>query len=220
MEYKIQVNDFEQEGNYLKGLVNITFGDSFKIAGIKIGEGKESSFFIGMPSYKAKEKENGKDVYKEICYPITKEFRDELYGNIFETFDSLHDGRGNNLVFNADSKEKLNPVVRVTPIDSGNLRGLASINFNDSFLVNNIQIKESREGKLFVAYPSYKTNKRREDGSDIYNNICYPVTRECREKLNMAILESYELEMKKSKEEMKKEQKVAPVKKNSRKKAI
>ena len=36
-----------------------------------------------MPSYKTKQKdENGKDIYQDICYPVTKEFREKLYSEI------------------------------------------------------------------------------------------------------------------------------------------
>jgi len=38
-----------------------------------------------MPSYKTKEvDENNKPVYRDICYPVTKEFREKLYGTILE----------------------------------------------------------------------------------------------------------------------------------------
>ena len=38
-----------------------------------------------MPSYKTKEvDENNKPVYRDICYPVTKEFREKLYGSILE----------------------------------------------------------------------------------------------------------------------------------------
>ena len=33
--------------------------------------------------YKTKQKdENGKDIYQDICYPVTKEFREKLYSEI------------------------------------------------------------------------------------------------------------------------------------------
>ena len=36
-----------------------------------------------MPSYKTKQiDENGKSIYQDICYPVTKDFRERLYGAI------------------------------------------------------------------------------------------------------------------------------------------
>ena len=47
-----------------------------------LGNGKEK-VFVAMPSYKTKQKdENGKDIYQDICYPVTKEFREKLYSEI------------------------------------------------------------------------------------------------------------------------------------------
>ena len=41
-----------------------------------------------MPSYKTKEvDENNKPVYRDICYPVIKEFREKLYGSILETHE-------------------------------------------------------------------------------------------------------------------------------------
>lgn len=40
-----------------------------------------------MPRYKTNEKdENQKDIYQDICNPITKEFREQLYGDILTAF--------------------------------------------------------------------------------------------------------------------------------------
>lgn len=38
---------------------------------------------MAMPSYRIKQKDkDGKTVYKDICFPVTKEFREKLYGEI------------------------------------------------------------------------------------------------------------------------------------------
>lgn len=40
-----------------------------------------------MPSYKTKQADkNGKAVYQDICFPVTKEFRENFYGEIIETY--------------------------------------------------------------------------------------------------------------------------------------
>ena len=42
-------------------------------------QGKEN-LFVAMPSYKTKKvDENNKPIYADVCYPITKEFREKLY---------------------------------------------------------------------------------------------------------------------------------------------
>jgi len=41
-----------------------------------------------MPSYKTKQTvENGKPVYQEVGYPVTKEFREKLYKGIISSYE-------------------------------------------------------------------------------------------------------------------------------------
>ena len=62
-------------------------------------------------------------------------------------------------------------------------------------------LESGRDGKLFVAMPSYKTKQTDENGKAIYKDLCYPVTREFREQLFGDILEVYEKECEKNREE-------------------
>ena len=40
-----------------------------------------------MPSYKTNQKDrDGRAVYQDVCYPVTKEFREELYGNVLQQY--------------------------------------------------------------------------------------------------------------------------------------
>ena len=76
--------------------------------------------------------------------------------------------------------------VRVTPFEreGSNMVGLASIVLNDSFAVGNVSVVEGKNG-MFVAMPSYKAGNR-------YRDVCFPITKEFREKLNDAVLETYQ----------------------------
>lgn len=70
------------ERENLKGLATVTLNDSFYVNNIRIFE-KEGKEFISLPSYKkASSLESGKDEYKDLCYPVTAEFRNELMDNI------------------------------------------------------------------------------------------------------------------------------------------
>lgn len=42
---------------------------------------------LSMPSYKTKQELNGKPVYQDICFPVTKEFREKLYGSVLKAYD-------------------------------------------------------------------------------------------------------------------------------------
>ncbi|MBO6240543.1 MAG: septation protein SpoVG family protein [Butyrivibrio sp.] len=59
---------------------------------MSIVESKAGNLFISMPSFKLKTTdENGKAQYKDIAYPITKEFREKLQENALHSFESGED---------------------------------------------------------------------------------------------------------------------------------
>ena len=42
----------------------------------------------GMPSYKTKQvDEQGKPIYQDVCYPVTKDFREKLYNEIISEYE-------------------------------------------------------------------------------------------------------------------------------------
>lgn len=193
MKYSINVTEAKnQEGN-VRGFANLVFGDSFKITNIAILENKEKgTLFVSMPRYKSSERdEQGGVVYKDVCNPITAEFREELYGNILEAFEQAKDAdKSPRAKVEAEMPEFS---VTVTPFEreGSNIRGLARIYFDDSFIINNVSILQGKE-KLFVAMPSYKTKQTDDNGKTVYQDVCYPVTKEFREKLYAEIVNQYE----------------------------
>ena len=83
--------------------------------------------------------------------------REELYSNILEAFANLEKQQEE---VNEQNKNIEAPSfsVTVTPFEreGSNIRGLARIYFEDSFIVNNVNILQGKD-KVFVAMPSYKT---------------------------------------------------------------
>ena len=46
----------------------------------------------GMPSYKTKQvDEQGKPIYQDVCYPVTKDFRERLYNEIISEYEKAKD---------------------------------------------------------------------------------------------------------------------------------
>ena len=63
------------------------FEDCFVVNNVTVLQGKEN-LFVGMPSYKTKKMdENDRPIYQDVCYPITKEFREKLYGEIVAEYE-------------------------------------------------------------------------------------------------------------------------------------
>ena len=207
MKYAIKVNEVKKENGNVKGFATVVFGDSFKITNIAIVENKDKGqLFVSMPRYKSNERsEDGSAIYKDVCNPITAEFREELYSDILEEYERV---QAQGQPEKGTEKDVTPPEfsVTVTPYEreGSNIRGLARIYFEDSFIVNNVNILQGKE-KVFVAMPSYKTKQKDENGKDIYQDICYPVTKEFREKLYSEIERAY-AEAKEKQQEQAKEQ--------------
>lgn len=208
MKYSIRVNEVKNAEGNIRAFATIVFDNSFKITNIAILENKENGqLFVSMPRYKTTERDENGSVYKDICNPITKGFREELYGNILNAYDNLHKqdhepdhGKGNN------NMPEFSVSVTTYEREGSNIRGLVRIYFEDSFIVNNVNILQGKE-KLFVAMPSYKTKQTDESGKAVYQEVCYPVTKEFREKLYEEILAVYERELRQQEQSEKQDRK-------------
>ena len=91
MKYSINVNEVKTKEGNIKGFATVVFGDAFKITNIAILENPErQQLFVSMPRYRSSEHdENGGTIYKDVCNPITQEFREELYDNIIEAYETV-----------------------------------------------------------------------------------------------------------------------------------
>lgn len=59
---------------------------SFVIGSVSIVNGRNGEF-VSMPAYKSSTKaRNGENSFREIAYPITKEFREQLFGEILNVY--------------------------------------------------------------------------------------------------------------------------------------
>lgn len=67
----------------------------------------------------------------------------------------------------------------------GKMRAIASITFNDEFVVHDVRIIDGNNG-LFVAMPS----KRTAEGE--FRDIAHPINSSTREKIQVAVLKEYE----------------------------
>ncbi|WP_370805854.1 SpoVG family protein [Eubacterium ventriosum] len=188
MKYTIKVSEVNKESN-IRAMATVVFDDSFKVGSIAVVERKDGELFVAMPQFRSSGKDkHGNDVYKSVCNPITKEFRQELFDNILATYASEQKERtidtkdGRNLQF----KVSVNPFER----QGSNIGGIGRIYLNDNFVVNNVSVLQGKEN-LFVAMPSYKTKQKDEQGKAIYQDVCYPVTKEFREVLYGEVINSY-----------------------------
>ena len=62
------------------------------------------NIFISMPRYATS---RGDEDYKDVCNPITKQFREELYSTILDAFDSLESSEHTKVSVAKDEKKEL-----------------------------------------------------------------------------------------------------------------
>ena len=89
MRYSIKLNAVNNPDKNVKAFATVTFGDCFKITNIAVVKSQEEPF-VSMPSFKSKERtEHNQPVYKDVCNPITSEFRKELYEDILSLYAEM-----------------------------------------------------------------------------------------------------------------------------------
>ena len=78
-----------------KAIVSVEFDKCFVVGGLKIVEGS-SGLFVSMPNRKLTD-----GTYKDSCFPITKEFREELINAILDKYSGVEDSK----VFEEDDSD-------------------------------------------------------------------------------------------------------------------
>lgn len=200
MKYSMKLNAVNNPEKNVKAFATITFGDCFKITNIAVVKNSEGVAFVSMPSFKSKERtEHNEPVYKDVCNPITSEFRTELYDDILALYAEMEQSGKTEVSREAESPVEPEFRVAVTPFEKegSNIRGLARIYFEDCFVVSNVSVIQGKE-KEFVAMPSYMVKQNGKDGKSQYQDVCFPVTKEFREKLYAAVMDCYQQEKEKA----------------------
>ncbi|MEG0824440.1 MAG: SpoVG family protein [Oscillospiraceae bacterium] len=81
-DLEVKINSMYPPGasGGIRAYASATMDGCLGIRGIKVVEGGRDGLFVSMPSRKT---ENG---YKEICFPVTKEFREQLHKAVLDEY--------------------------------------------------------------------------------------------------------------------------------------
>lgn len=75
----------------IKGIGKVYLNHNFVVNNVSVLQGRENLFVV-MPLYKTKQKdEQGRVLYQDVGYLVTKEFREVLYGKIIDNFNATID---------------------------------------------------------------------------------------------------------------------------------
>ncbi len=183
MEVSSMVN---LEGNGAKAVATVVINDEFALKGIKVYEG-ENGLFVSMPSRKM----GGE--YTDVIFPITAEAREQLHNAVLERYEDMA-AKGIEK-FQAEKKappEKSTSDITVTMhrVNDEHTKAAGQIVIDNCIVVSGVKVKHGAnvEGieKDFVSMPQYQTQ------TGEYNQYANPITKDCYEKINSAVLGAYE----------------------------
>lgn len=78
MQVDVKIHSLHASGPVLAD-ASVNLNGCFAIRGVKVVEGSNGPF-VSMPSYK------GRDGYKDICFPCTKEFRQQFHQAVLDAY--------------------------------------------------------------------------------------------------------------------------------------
>ena len=98
LNFSVKVTPIERDDSSLRGIGRVFLNDRFVVGNVRLIEG-EKGMFVSMPDYRTDRYKDGKPIYREIVFPITKEFHEKLFG----TFEKEYTAE------KTKSKEKADP---------------------------------------------------------------------------------------------------------------
>ena len=107
MKIDVKIGSIHPDGN-VKAYASVNLNDCFAIRNVKIVDSTKG-LFIAMPSYKA-----GNGEYKDICFPVTKEFREQLSEAVINAYQQAliqNQSQGRQMVEQAASEQ--NPGMQI-----------------------------------------------------------------------------------------------------------
>ena len=80
MKVDVKIGSIRPEGS-IRAIASVNLNDCFAIRNVKVVDSSKG-LFVAMPSYKA-----GNGEYKDICFPVTKEFREQLNKAVIDAYN-------------------------------------------------------------------------------------------------------------------------------------
>ena len=199
LKVKANVVKLDGENSKIKALATIIIGskdlDYIKISNVRLYERENNSYFVALP-----EKEYEKDGEKKYIELVTfsnkfnKELPEIMKNTISSAVISAYKEDGKVTKFEKETKISFDPT-NVNAYISENKKG--SIFFGGVMQINNIFLNEGKENNMYLSLPSREIEK---DGEKKYEDIIAPLSKELREAMTLACLESYKKNIIKSAE--------------------
>jgi len=93
----VKISSIRPEGS-VRAIASVNLNNCFAIRNVKVVDSSKG-LFVAMPSYRA-----GNGEYKDICFPVTKEFREQLNNAVLDAYkQALTQGQSQNQQKAADT---------------------------------------------------------------------------------------------------------------------
>lgn len=199
LKVKVNVVKLENENSKIKALATVILGskdlDYIKISNVRLYERENNSYFVALPQ-KEYEKDGEKKYIELITFSnkFNKELPEIMKNTISSAVISAYKEEGKVTKYEKETKISFDPT-NVNAYISENKKG--SIFFGEVMQINNIFLNEGKENNMYLSLPSRETEK---DGEKKYEDIIAPLSKELREAMTLACLESYKKNIIKSAE--------------------
>lgn len=199
LKVKVNVVKLENENSKIKALATVILGskdlDYIKISNVRLYERENNSYFVALPQ-KEYEKDGEKKYIELITFSnkFNKELPEIMKNTISSAVISAYKEEGKVTKYEKETKISFDPT-NVNAYISENKKG--SIFFGEVMQINNIFLNEGKDNNMYLSLPSRETEK---DGEKKYEDIIAPLSKELREAMTLACLESYKKNIIKSAE--------------------
>lgn len=79
MKIDVKIGSIRPQSS-VRAVASVTLAGCLAIRNVKVMEGSKG-LFVQMPNFKA-----GNGEYKDICFPVTKDFREQLFGAVMNAY--------------------------------------------------------------------------------------------------------------------------------------
>ena len=164
----------------LRGYATVKFDDSYVLESVKIMERQDSNeIFIALPSLMVRTKDqNGNYVindkgeyvkeFKEVFHPITAESRKVLNSAIMDSF-SKNDGKYTTVEFGNDRFQPT--LARIFESSVKDIEGVGSVIFSDSFVLENVQVRNGKSGEYFDSPKRKVRNEKKRQAMSMWSSF-------------------------------------------------
>lgn len=199
MQYEIGISRYGDNKKNVCGSAFIIFNENMKVENIRILRSREEELYVAMPHYKDKEGN-----YQDYCFPITKEFREELYGNILKAYEYTGQSKNRWYQFNVDDKSAVKYEAKAYLVEDPQsmTKGIGTVVMDGCFAFSGITLRKyngpetdpdtGEKKELYVAFPAYPSGQFTKDNKQIYKNHFYPVDSMTRRLVTDLMMKAYQ----------------------------